>query len=112
MRSSFIGLAVVVLYILVLSLLHYLNLIKLNMIGTINFVFISILMFALGVIMGKKALKKGYIEGLRVGGMTIASLFIMNILFARYFDLHIVLYYLVILASSTIGSMIGINLKR
>lgn len=101
-----------VFYLLLLLLLNYTGVIKLGSIVKINFVVISVITLLLGVIEGKKTSKKGYLEGLKLGGIVVAILFLLNLLFYRTFNVYILLYYLVIVVSSTIGSMIGINLKR
>lgn len=66
----------------------------------------------MGIGIGRKSSKKGYLEGLKLGGIIILSLLLINLLFIRTFSLSILMYYLIILASSIIGSMIGINIKR
>lgn len=100
------------LYLLTLSLLNYLGAMSLSFAVKLNFVFMAVLMFIFGLSFGKKASKKGYLEGLKLGGIAALVLFILNIIFYRNFDLQLFLYYLVLIASSTIGSMIGINLRR
>lgn len=102
----------VVLYIVILSILNYLNVTKLNMVVKINFAAVAIITLLFGISSGKKTSKKGYLEGLKLGAFIIILLFLLNLIFFRKFNLQILLYYLVIIASSTIGSMIGINLKR
>ncbi len=101
-----------ILYLVILLVVNYTGVIKLNSIVKINFVVISIITLILGVIEGKKTSKKGYLEGLKIGGIVISILFLLNLILYRSFSLYILLYYLVIIASTTIGSMIGINLKR
>lgn len=100
------------LYILILSGLHYIGVIKLSSIVKINFVVIASIMFAGGLLLGKKATKKGYLEGLKLGSIFLVIIFLLNVIFYRHFDLYVVLYYLIILVGSTIGSMIGINLRH
>jgi len=99
-------------YFVLLALFSYNGVFKLSTVGTINMVMCALTMFILGVKFGKKASKRGYLEGLKIGGIVVLSLFLLNLIFYRVFNLYIFLYYLLILASSTIGSMIGINTKR
>lgn len=99
-------------YILMLSVLHYFGIAKLRTIGNINFVVMAIIMFLGGVFLGKKTSKKGYLEGLKLGGFLVVIMLIINLVAFRHFDLYVVLYYLVLIASSVIGSMIGINLHH
>ena len=68
--------------------------------------------FIFGIMNGKTSVKKGYIEGLKLGGLIILILMILNLIFYRKFSLNIFIYYLIIIASSTFGSVIGINLGK
>lgn len=101
-----------VFYLIVLLALNYTGLLKLNSIVKINFVIISLISLILGIIEGKKTSKRGYLEGLKMSAVIIAIIFILNLIFYRSFSLYILLYYIVITVSCTIGSMIGINLKH
>jgi len=73
-----------------------------------------ILLFAIiGIEYGKKAQEKGYLEGLKIGLSLIFVLIIINILFYRSgFSLERLIYYIVLILTSTLGSMIGINKKK
>ncbi len=101
-----------VLYLALLTLLSHTGILSLTTISKINFSLVALISFMGGVHKGKKASKKGYLEGLKLGGIAIMILFVLNILFYRTFNLYVFLYYLVILVGSIIGSMIGINLHR
>lgn len=103
---------IVLLYISLLAVTHNLGILKLSSIGKINFVVMAISLFLGGFMRGKKASKKGYLEGLKLGGIVVGVLFIINILCYRHVDLYVFLYYIVLIVSSIIGSMIGINLRR
>lgn len=112
LKPTLITIFIVVIYILLISTLNHLGAFTLKTVVTINFVLVSIIMLMLGILKGKKAPKRGYLEGLKVGSLIVFLLFIINVLFFRHFSLYLLLYYAVIVASSTIGSMIGINLKH
>ncbi len=73
-----------------------------------------ILIFAfIGFTFGKKAPAKGYLEGLKIGVSLIFLLVIINLLFYQTgFSLSRFIYYVVLILSSTLGSMIGINRKE
>lgn len=105
----FIGLF---LYMMSICLLNYTGLLKLSTISKINYFIIALMFLLEGIKMGKKASKKGFLEGLKLGGITIFVLLILNLIFYRNFNLYCLMYYVLILASSTIGAMIGINLHR
>ena len=102
----------IVSYLLIMTVLNYTQVIKFNTIIKINFVIISLMMIYIGIKSGKKASKRGYLGGLKIGSLIIAVLAVLNLLFIRSFNLSVLIYYLVILACTTVGSMIGINIKR
>ncbi len=99
-------------YLAVMSVFHYFGVMKLASVGTVNFVVMAIILFLGGIYMGKKTSKKGYLEGLKLGGVVVVLSFASNIILVRHFDLYVVLYYFVLAVAATIGSMIGINLRH
>lgn len=101
-----------ILYILILCVFHYFGVMKLSSIGTVNFVVMAILTFMVGIFLGKKTSKKGYLEGLKFGSVLAILLILANIIFYRHIDLYVFLYYLLLVVSPTIGSMIGINMHH
>lgn len=101
-----------VFYILLLMVLNYTGILKFKMIIKFNFIIIAAITFIFGIFNGKKCPKKGYIEGLKQGGLIVLILTILNIIFIRKFSLNILIYYLIIIISSIIGCIIGINLKK
>ena len=67
----------------------------------------------IGLQFGRATTKKGYLEGLKIGGSLIIILIVINLLFYRTgFSLERFIYYVVLILSSTLGSMIGINRKK
>lgn len=111
-RISLIWLGVLLAYVFILTILNYTQILKFNSIIKLNFFMIAIITFIFGILNGKTSAKKGYIEGIKMGLIIIALLFILNLIFYRTFNLSTFIYYIVILASSMFGSMIGINLKK
>ena len=102
----------IMIYLLILTMLNYFQVIKFNNIIKINFIAIAIITFIIGIMTGRTSTKKGYIEGLKIGSLIVLLLFFLNLIFLRSFNLHIFIYYLTIIISSTFGSMVGINLKK
>lgn len=93
-----------------LSVLYYFNLINTNIINYLKLFIVALSMLIGGIYIGKKSTKKGWLEGLKVGLEIIVILFIISYL---AFDIGItiktLIYYFILLSSSTLGSMIGIN---
>lgn len=66
-----------------------------------------------GFYIGKRSLKKGFIEGLKLGLIFSVFLIIFNFLaLGNSFKVKYLLFYLILIISSILGSMIGINRKR
>ena len=66
-----------------------------------------------GFLIGKKSNKSGYIEGLKYG--IIVSLIILSsniFIIKNNFKISYLLFYLILIVSSILGSMIGINKKN
>ncbi len=111
-KPGLVLLGVVLVYLGILLALAYTGVIGLRGIFIMNFIVMTIVLLVLGIRTGKKTSKKGYLEGLKVGGITVIVLLLVNLIFYRSFSLALFLYYLVLIASSTIGSILGINLKH
>ena len=111
-RITLIWLAVILIYVLLLSVLNYTQILKYKTVIKMNFIVVAIVTFVFGILTGKTSTKKGYLEGIKLGSLVSTILFILNLILYRTFSLSILLYYLVIITSSTVGSMIGINLKK
>lgn len=101
--------------ILLTFICSLLNLIGVN--STITnlmiFVFNILAFFIFGFKTGKKANNKGYIAGLKIGGLFLLILIIINLFSARnFFNITTIIYYVLLILSSTLGGSIGINKKE
>ena len=109
-------LGIVLGYILVISLLmsliYYFSNISYKTISTIILIMILILFFILGFRNGKESKSKGYLAGLKIGLIFIGVMFIFNLIFIRSFKLPLLMYYLLLIMSSILGGMLGINRKK
>ena len=91
-----------------------LNLIGVNSTITnlLIFIFNISLFFIFGLKNGKKASNKGYLAGLKVGGLFLLVLFIISLFTSKnIFSLSTFIYYLVLILASTLGGSLGINKK-
>ncbi len=67
-------------------------------------------LFITAYAIGKKTSKRGLLEGLKYGGIFILMMLIINnLILQNNFEIKILIYYLILLTSSMMGSMIGIN---
>lgn len=92
----------------------FLNLIGVNSTITnlLIFIFNISLFFIFGLKNGKKASNKGYLAGLKVGGLFLLILIIISLFTSKnIFSLSTFIYYLVLILASTLGGSLGINKK-
>ena len=77
------------------------------------FIFNISLFFIFGLKNGKKASSKGYLAGLKVGGLFLLVLIIISLFTQKnIFSLSSLLYYIVLILASTFGGSLGINKKK
>ena len=95
---------------IIITLLSYFDLFNSDI---INIIVILISIISSGIYLGLNSNKKGYLEGLKLGGiiiliLTTITLIIKSITFNKY----TILYYLILLFGEIISSTIGIYIKR
>lgn len=98
--------------IILLSILSYFNIIGENTHNIIRIIILFVSLFLSGLKLGKNKEKNGYLEGLILSGIIIVLLFLLRLIVIRNFDLSNILYYLLIVMTSTSGSILGINKKK
>ena len=96
----------------IITILNYFNILNGTILNVFRIITIILSLFIGGYLTGLKANKKGYLEGIKFGSIMIIIILLLNLLvFKNKFTLMNILYYLLLLFSSTIGSMIGIMKK-
>lgn len=96
-----------------LTLFYYFNLIGTSTMNYLKLFMVAISMLIGGIYIGSQASKKGWLEGLKVGFEVILILFIVSYLaFDKGMDIKSLIYYVILLISSMLGSMIGINKRK
>lgn len=98
--------------VLFITTLYYFNLINENTYKVFKIVVLIINLFISGFILGREAKSKGFLEGIKLGLMIIPIFLIVTLLIKEPLKLTVILYYLIILITSTFGSMIGMSLKK
>lgn len=96
---------------LFITLINYFNLLNTKIISILKFILPISAMLISSYKLGKISEKQGYLEGLKLGSIIIL-IFLLLILLLDSFSLRSILYYLILLLTSIIGSMIGINKKN
>ena len=102
-----------ILFIAILTCFNVGNIMHTKTTDTIIMIGMILFFIIIGFEYGKKAQAKGYLEGLKIGASLILLLIIINLLFYQTgFSLSRFIYYVVLILSSTLVSMVGINKKK
>ena len=93
---------------LFITILSYFNILNNSTINILTFIYPLIIIIINSYLLGKKAIKKGFLEGLKLSSI-IVTVFLIITLFTNNYKNKILIYYLILLISSIISSSIGIN---
>lgn len=97
---------------LILTIFSYFNIISDDFTSILK-ILIPIISIIIGSYkLGKNSNKLGYLEGAKYGLICIILLLIFNLIINNDFKVRYLLFYIILLVSSTLGSMIGINNKK
>lgn len=95
---------------LLLTLINYIN--SGFIFKSLKLIIPIISMFIGGFMIGKRSIKKGWLEGIKIGLIFIFILVLYNLIILNNpFTLKTIIYYLILLSISVVGSMLGINKK-
>ncbi len=103
---------ILLIFLIISTTLSYFNIVSYNIINIISFIFIIILFMYCGYYMALRNNSKGYLNGLLIGGINICLLFIISLILKCNIEINIILYFLILLLSSTMGGMFGININN
>ena len=101
--------SLIILLTTILSILNYYIPFKSNI---IKIIIPIISMLASSIILGTNSKEKAYLEGIKFSFIFITIISIIKILFKTSFNYKTFIIYIVLLITSIIGSMIGINIKK
>ena len=97
---------------LITTLLNYFDIINNKILNIINFI-IPLFSLALGgYIIGKNSTKNGWLEGVKIGIIFVIIILILNLIFIHNINFKDLIFYCLLILSSIIGSIIGINKKE
>ena len=97
--------------LLISSIFYYFDLLSNDTFRYLKLIILIISCF-LGVFkIGKLSFQKGYLNGIILGSI-IVLLFFLITLITKNFKLYNIIYYLIIIIVTTIGSILGINKKN
>ena len=95
------------------TILSYFNILNDKITSIIKIIIPIISMLIGGFYIGKNSLKKGFLEGIKLGLIFSSLLIIFNYLaLNNSFKFKYILFYVILIVSAILGSMIGINRKK
>ena len=98
---------------LFLTTLNYTGILIGNTLNIFSTIFLFLSIFIGGILTGRKANRKGYIEGIKFGSIIMVMILLINLLiFKNKIHLSSILYYLLIIFISMVGSIVGIAKKK
>ena len=102
----------ILLCLIIINALYYFNFISTNIYKTLEILIFLINIFISTFILGKSSSKKGYLEGIKYSLIIISIFIVLTLLINEPIKLKILIYYLIIIITSILGSTMGINRKK
>ena len=97
---------------LILSTLYYFDLINNNVYNISKMLIVLISLFTYSYLLGKHSEKYGLIEGLKLGAFFLIIMILIKIIINDAFNIRTIIYIIIILLTTGIGGVLGINKKE
>lgn len=104
--------SILLIFTLITTLFNYFNIMSDKTMSILKIIIPIISLFIGGIYLGMNTRLKGFCNGLKLGLIFIGIMILLNILFISSFEFKNILYYLILLITTSLGSMIGINVKK
>ena len=102
-----------IIFTLLITILNYFDILKPSIINILELLSIITSIFIGSFYLGKNSNNKGYIEGLKIGGIIVIILFMLSYVgFNNKLNISLLIYYIILLITSVLGSILGINKKK
>lgn len=101
----------ILLVLLLTTTLYYFNIISPKTYNIVKLITFLLTLFINSFILGKKSKNKGYLEGIKLSTFIIIIFLIFTII-TKSFSIKYLLYYLIIVITSSFGGMVGISRKK
>lgn len=85
------------------------NLFEIKITSIFYLISIVSITFVAGIILGKNCKNNAYKKGLVLGTVFIIVMFLLSIILDSSLSFNMIIYYLIVLSSTTLGSMLGIQ---
>lgn len=99
--------------VILITILSYFDIMSTKVVNYTKIIIPILSILLGGIYIGQRSKEKGWLEGIKVGLLFLILFFIFSYLaFQEGMHLRTWLYYLILLISSMLGSMIGINKRK
>lgn len=96
----------------IITILYYFNITSTSFNNILKITIFILSFISTGINIGRKANKKGWLEGLKIAGILIAFFLIASLILKHDFNIKQIIYYIICAITVVLGSMIGINFKK
>lgn len=96
---------------LLITIFYYFDILNNQIIKYFKIIVLILSCCISGIYIGKNSLNKGYLNGI-ILSFIIVFMFFITSLFLDGFKVYQLIYYLIIILTTTIGAMFGINRKK
>ncbi len=96
---------------LILNTLYYFDIINNNIYNIMKMVIVLGVLFINALFLGKNSNKYGIVEGLKLGAIFLLVMVILKLITNSSFDTRAIIYSIIILLTTSVGAVIGINKK-
>ena len=100
---------IIIILTIILSIINYFINIPSN---TIKIIIPILSLFVSSIILGKNVKTKAYLEGIKFSSLYLIFITILKFILKTEFNYKVIIMYIVLLITSVIGSMIGINIPK
>ena len=104
-------LLIIILVSIILGTLSFYYLIEEKVVYIIQYMLLFVVLFINGYKLGMIKHKNGYLEGIKFGLLIDIMLIILGLFIDKNFNFYKILYYILIILTSTVGSILGVNKK-
>lgn len=112
-KSLLISILIILILTFIVTFFNYIGLFGLGFVLVTSYIIPFIALFIGSFLIGIKSNNKGWLEGIKFGLILNIIFFIFNYLaFSAGFSLNNIIFYLIVLVSSILGSMVGISMKK
>ena len=101
-----------IIYLLIMTIFASLNVMSYKLISIMSFIYTILIFTFFGFKLARNTNKRGFLSGIFMGLANIFLMLLLSLIFNVSLDFKVIIYYLILIISSTLGGIVGINFKR